>query len=511
MATNNVVYIIDSADGTLSFAIQPRTVDGIGGVQHTTDMTLYGNGAPSWGEKFNENFVHITENFATPESAVGIDGRYPLPQNDAQAGDGDGINQPLTGQNWFNKDREQMFQYSSTGIWYNSADTITSGIGSPNATAADRVGQLYWNVSTNTIEVYDGASWVSSAGAFVQIAGDTMTGFLELSADPVSDMQAVTKQYADGKFVELAGDDMSGPLNIWYNTPGPAEPGPNLNWHLGAWTVGEYADVKHGPVIIAGLQNATPHASDKSAVPAFELLTVDNIGWLSVDPDKINRAPVLRLTQRGGYAFNIELDRDLNGNKADGRPASTIPVLESIQSGPDAGVLVYHGATETVKPGDPSYNIIWCPNAPAGTDPIWDTGGWLDVLPTTRYMKQYVSEQISEPIFITPQVVTSSVPPNTNWIQKDANNYGVPTGAKAIILEYIIVDNQYGGPVSRVNIRRQSGYPSQILLEAGISNAQYHQGGQGIFYLSPTDAGFQYQITNTAIVQLIIQIIGYFS
>lgn len=47
----------------------------------------------------------------------------------------------------------------------------------------------------------------------VNKAGDTMTGALTLAADPVSALQAATKQYADTK-VAKAGDTMTGPLTL---------------------------------------------------------------------------------------------------------------------------------------------------------------------------------------------------------------------------------------------------------------------------------------------------------
>lgn len=52
---------------------------------------------------------------------------------------------------------------------------------------------------------------------FVRKAGDTMTGFLTLNADPTAALHAVTKQYVDNafdpdQFVEITGDTMTGPL-----------------------------------------------------------------------------------------------------------------------------------------------------------------------------------------------------------------------------------------------------------------------------------------------------------
>jgi len=60
-------YSIESTDGSLIYTIQPGTVDGAtniaGQVQRNTDLTLYGDSAVDWGKEFNENFVHLLENF----------------------------------------------------------------------------------------------------------------------------------------------------------------------------------------------------------------------------------------------------------------------------------------------------------------------------------------------------------------------------------------------------------------------------------------------------------------
>jgi hypothetical protein len=57
---------------------------------------------------------------------------------------------------------------------------------------------------------------------FVRKAGDTMTGLLVLSGDPVADLGAATKQYVDNafdpaQFVDVAGDTMTGELVLFGN------------------------------------------------------------------------------------------------------------------------------------------------------------------------------------------------------------------------------------------------------------------------------------------------------
>ncbi len=119
MATSTTIYIINSTDNSNQFSIQPRTQDGgADGVQRSTDLVLYGNAAENWGEKFNENFYRLLENFACDESAPGV------PQDEGDiGGPGFGINAPVAGQLWFNKTDEVLYVYNGTA-W---ATTVAGG------------------------------------------------------------------------------------------------------------------------------------------------------------------------------------------------------------------------------------------------------------------------------------------------------------------------------------------------------------------------------------------------
>jgi len=112
---DTLIYVIDSTDGnpTSSFTIQPRIEDGPNGLQWNTDLTLYGNAAPNWGEAFNENFYHLLETFACDE----LDSTPGRPKTENELGTGRGINNPVVGQLWFNKTVQQLFVYGAGDIW----------------------------------------------------------------------------------------------------------------------------------------------------------------------------------------------------------------------------------------------------------------------------------------------------------------------------------------------------------------------------------------------------------
>lgn len=83
------------------------------------------------------------------------------------------------------------------------------------------LGQVY--TSGGATYTWNGYAWASGGGAagsadYVLKAGDTMTGFLTLSANPVQPMHAATKQYTDALSLPLGGVPgqalVKDPLNV---------------------------------------------------------------------------------------------------------------------------------------------------------------------------------------------------------------------------------------------------------------------------------------------------------
>lgn len=154
---DTTIYIIDNTAGDENdqFSIQPRTFNGPGGIQTSTDLTLYGNGAPDWGERFNENFYRLLENFACPEK-IGVSPPEPQTEAPAELGSGYGINNPIRGQLWYNTTDQSMYVYTGSG-W-----ATMSGAGA--STIADVTGLQ---------AALDGK---------VALAGDEMSGDLSINA-----------------------------------------------------------------------------------------------------------------------------------------------------------------------------------------------------------------------------------------------------------------------------------------------------------------------------------------
>ena len=167
MASN---YIIDFSDPAVpSFVLAP------GETNNDTSLRLYGQGATQYGEGMNENVLHLLENFAAPT---------------ASAPD---LATAIIGQLFFDKTLS-IFKF------FNGTDFVSAGsvfVGTSAPPAPNVTGQLWFDTSVPQLKVFDGATFISVADRYLLLAGGTMTGFLTLNADPISDLQAATKIYVD--------------------------------------------------------------------------------------------------------------------------------------------------------------------------------------------------------------------------------------------------------------------------------------------------------------------------
>jgi len=213
-----VVYIITNTEGSDEFAIQPGTLNGPDGVQQNTDLRLPGNGLAIWGEAYNENVYRLTESFAVPEKGASPG----VPQDEGDLGPGNGINVPLEGQLWWNRTQKKLFVFG--GTTWNEPNVVGVG-GAGDVPGSCSLGDLFFNTDAHSgagqLLVCDGSSFVSSAEQYVELAGDTMTGNLEMGTNvinitdpPVAGTNVPNKIYVDTTFVDEAGDTMSGNLNM---------------------------------------------------------------------------------------------------------------------------------------------------------------------------------------------------------------------------------------------------------------------------------------------------------
>jgi len=181
-------YLITSTDSSTTFTIPPKTFSGPTGVQKNTDLTLYGNASIGWGESFNSNFFRLLENFSCQEKPTSPG----IPLDFSDLGGGLGINNPVTGQLWFNKTDGKMYIYRTTG-W----TTLTTG------TAIGDIEGLEFALSN--VVANDGSG--------------TITGTLDMNnnnitnvKDPVTGTDAMSRDFTDGRYIQSDGSTTGLPV-----------------------------------------------------------------------------------------------------------------------------------------------------------------------------------------------------------------------------------------------------------------------------------------------------------
>lgn len=120
-----------------------------------------------------------------------------------------------------------------------------------------------WVGGNGATYTWDGTKWVvsgSSAGAYLLLAGGTMTGPIALAADPVTDPQAANKHYVDAS-INLAGNYL-GTWAVASNTPNISAGGSISNANYVATTVNP-ATPETVPAGVPGIAGLTVGNGDR--------------------------------------------------------------------------------------------------------------------------------------------------------------------------------------------------------------------------------------------------------
>ena len=122
-----MAYKINNTFGTLLVTLPDGTID-----TATTDLTLFGKGYAGFGERLNENFVKVLENFNNTSAPVN----------------------KIQGQLWFDQTNKQINVY--TGAKWKPVGSTTNSATSPtNAVQGD----LWFDTNNNQLYVYTGSAW----------------------------------------------------------------------------------------------------------------------------------------------------------------------------------------------------------------------------------------------------------------------------------------------------------------------------------------------------------------
>jgi hypothetical protein len=176
-------YIINKTDGSTLTEVVDGTVD-----KSATSLTLIGKNSSSYGEAFNENFVHMLENFA----------RSTAPIN------------PITGQLWFDTSDNRLKVYDGNGFKVSGGTIVASsrpsGLVQGDLWIDSVRQQLYFYTGTQTLlagPVYNQSQGVSGFNIITVLdtlqkshtlallyVGDTLIGIFSKSSftpkDPIA-------------------------------------------------------------------------------------------------------------------------------------------------------------------------------------------------------------------------------------------------------------------------------------------------------------------------------------
>ena len=151
-----MAYEINNTFGTKIVSLADGTLD-----VSTTDLALFGKGYAGFGEKLNENFVKMLENFNNTSA----------PSNKIQ------------GQLWFDKTNKQLNVY--TGDKFKPVGSTTNSTTSPSNAVQ---GDLWFDTANSQLYVYTGSAWALVGPT--TIAGSGVTAMV---TEVVQDSSGVNK------------------------------------------------------------------------------------------------------------------------------------------------------------------------------------------------------------------------------------------------------------------------------------------------------------------------------
>ena len=163
-----MAYKINNTFGTQIVSLADGTLD-----TTTTDLALFGKGYAGFGEKLNENFVKVLENFNNTSA----------PTN------------KITGQLWYDQTNKQINVY--TGAKWKPVGSTTNSVSSPtNAVQGD----MWLDTSNTQLYVYSGSAWILVGPTTVAGSGVTQV-ITETPEDNAGVKQSILKLVANDAVV----------------------------------------------------------------------------------------------------------------------------------------------------------------------------------------------------------------------------------------------------------------------------------------------------------------------
>ena len=149
-------YTINKTDGTRLITLKDGTVD-----IASTDLALFGKGYAGFGERLNENFVKILENFAKNTAPVN----------------------KIKGQLWYDTVANQIKVWN--GSKFKPVGSSTTGTTQPTNS---NTGDMWFDTNNSQLYVYNGITWTLIGPT--SVAG---SGVTQVSSESIRDNVGVNK------------------------------------------------------------------------------------------------------------------------------------------------------------------------------------------------------------------------------------------------------------------------------------------------------------------------------
>lgn len=170
-----MAFNITKTDGTALTELQDGTID-----DSVCDLTLIGKNYVGYGTIYNDNLVHLLENFS----------EFTEPSN------------PLEGQLWWDK-AGNLKVYTGETNGFKSLSTITT---SNTAPSNAKTGNSWWDSSNDQLYVWGGSNWILVGPAFSANVG-TSGLITEQIIDSDDDLHTVSTMYVQNQVVGIYSKD----------------------------------------------------------------------------------------------------------------------------------------------------------------------------------------------------------------------------------------------------------------------------------------------------------------
>lgn len=285
-------YFLQHTDTALpAIQIAPGIVDGPGSTQHSTDLSLPGQGKVNYGTHLNQNLLHLMEHFAHPE----ISPDTPDPSI---------LSQPVIGQMWFNTTIDAMYAYTGSGwtrVTVNTAGFVSQSSGDI------RYIRKAGDVATGLIEFQGNVSFTNNAKLILGGVSMGVVGTPNAVNTPASTLyfSDSNKLYVTGYQYNTVSTNETNVLAVIFDDSTFTATSRNFIYKISSKTVGDpsgldllkvtYDSTASGSYKTTILANAITNTAGGLIVgtsASFGGLVVNNVGAPAAGTDAVNKTYV---------------------------------------------------------------------------------------------------------------------------------------------------------------------------------------------------------------------------